>query len=138
MSSPQKGDPLYKKPCPKCKSSDANQVFSYDNKPNDSWCFACETYFPSDDSLDKVVPIKQQYNKVSTMEIEDIKKLPIRALEDRKIRKETCAASKDNMLRERVLKASTARTMQDLLPCHIQQLLQGGWEPPAAGWRWWW
>ena len=92
MSSPQKGDPLYKKSCPKCGSSDANQVFSYDNKPNDSWCFACETYFPSDDSLDKVVPIKQQYNKVSTMEIEDIKKLPIRALEDRKIRKETCAA----------------------------------------------
>tara|TARA_R110000823_G_scaffold59319_1_gene142565 strand:- start:1006 stop:2682 length:1677 start_codon:yes stop_codon:yes gene_type:complete len=92
MSSQQKGNPIYKKPCPKCKSSDANQVFSYDNKPNDSWCFACETYFPSDDSLDKVVPIKQHYKKVSTMEIEDIKKLPIRALEDRKIRKETCAA----------------------------------------------
>ena len=92
MNSPQKGNPIYKKSCEKCGSSDANQVFSYDNKPNDSWCFACETYFPSDDSLEKVVPIKQQYNKVSTMEIEDIKKLPIRALEDRKIRKETCAA----------------------------------------------
>ena len=77
MSSSQKGDALYKKSCPKCGSSDANQVFSYDNKPNDSWCFACETFFPSDDSLDKVVPIKQQYKKVSTMEIEDIKKLPI-------------------------------------------------------------
>jgi len=92
MSSQQKGQPIYKKSCEKCGSSDANQVFSYDNKPNDSWCFACETYFPSDDSLDKVVPIKQQYNKAQTMEIEDIKKLPIRALEDRKIRKETCAA----------------------------------------------
>tara|TARA_R110000796_G_scaffold135462_1_gene251563 strand:+ start:4742 stop:6427 length:1686 start_codon:yes stop_codon:yes gene_type:complete len=87
----QKGNPIYKKSCKKCGSSDANQVFSYDQKPNDSYCFACETYFPSDDGLDKVVPIKQ-YNKAQTMEIEDIKKLPIRALEDRKIRKETCAA----------------------------------------------
>ena len=52
----ESGRTSHKISCKLCGSSDANQVYTYDDKPNDSYCFACMTYFPSDDGLDKVVP----------------------------------------------------------------------------------
>ena len=83
----QPGVCLSKISCPSCNSSDANQVYSYEDRPNDSYCFACDTYHPPSNV---VVPIKQ--NKVNnTMKIEDIKNLPIREIKDRKITKDTAS-----------------------------------------------
>ena len=78
--------------CPECGSSDANQVYKYASKPDDSYCFACETYFPNNDGLDKVVPIKQNINTTYEAKVmkglDEIKKLPILPIPDRGITKE--------------------------------------------------
>ena len=69
----EKGACLHKTSCPDCGSSDGNQVYTYDDKPNDSFCFACDTYHPSA-SNSVVVPIKPY--KANTMkDLEHIKSL---------------------------------------------------------------
>jgi len=58
MTERQQGTPTHKIHCPECGSSDANQVFSYDDKEDDSFCFACETFFPSQAGVAKIEEIK--------------------------------------------------------------------------------
>ena len=79
----ERGQLSHKIPCPDCGSSDGNQVYSYDNQPDDSYCFACQTYFPPNDNVTSIRP-KQ---KVKEMNI-DYSKLPFRELSDRGIRKD--------------------------------------------------
>tara|TARA_R110000764_G_scaffold27205_1_gene64619 strand:+ start:4991 stop:6658 length:1668 start_codon:yes stop_codon:yes gene_type:complete len=85
----EQGVCLHKTSCPSCNSSDANQIYSYEDKPNDSYCFACDTYHPSVSSS-LVVPRYIKPYKADTMKLDDIKKLPIREIKDRKITKEVC------------------------------------------------
>lgn len=77
---------LYKASCPECGSSDARQVFLNDKEQEDSYCFACLTYFPPENKQEK----EQIEYEAKPMKIEDIKEMPIMAIPDRKIRKETC------------------------------------------------
>ena len=79
----ERGQLSHKIPCPDCGSGDGNQVYSYDNQPDDSYCFACQTYFPPNDNVTSIRP-KQ---KVKEMKI-DYSKLPFRELSDRGIRQE--------------------------------------------------
>ena len=87
----EQGSCWYKTSCPSCGSSDGNQVYTYDDKPNDSFCFACDTYHPSV-SNSEVVPRYIKPYKADTMkDLEHIKALPILGIEDRKIRQETAS-----------------------------------------------
>ena len=87
----EQGSCWYKTSCPSCGSSDGNQVYTYDDKPNDSFCFACDTYHPSV-SNSAVVPRYIKPYKADTMkDLEHIKALPILGIEDRKIRQETAS-----------------------------------------------
>ena len=79
----ERGQLSHKIPCPECGSGDGNQVYSYDNQPDDSYCFACQTYFPPNDNVTSIKP-KQ---KAKQMNI-DFDKLPFRELSDRGIRKD--------------------------------------------------
>ena len=83
----QPGVCLSKISCPSCNSSDANQVYSYEDRPNDSYCFACDTYHPPSNV---VVPIKP-YRANTMKDLEHIKALPILGIEDRKITKDTAS-----------------------------------------------
>jgi twinkle protein len=80
---------LYKTSCD-CGSSNAKQWFAYPNKPNDSYCFSCKTFFPPEKVLATVVPIQTNKVQNTMMQLDDIKKLPIRDIPDRKITKEVC------------------------------------------------
>ena len=77
----ERGQLSHKIPCPDCGSGDGNQVYTYDNQPDDSYCFACQTYFPPN-----VTSIRPK-QKAKEMTI-DYSKLPFRALSDRGIRKD--------------------------------------------------
>ena len=79
----ERGQLSHKIPCPDCGSGDGNQVYSYDNQPDDSYCFACQTYLPPNDNITSIRP-KQ---KAKEMNI-DYSKLPFRELSDRGIRQE--------------------------------------------------
>ena len=78
----------YKTSCPDCHSSDANQVYTYASKANDSYCFACSTYHPSDTNI---ADNKSNYKADVMNDLEQIKALPILSIPDRKIRKETAS-----------------------------------------------
>tara|TARA_R110000850_G_scaffold737_1_gene4349 strand:+ start:254 stop:1930 length:1677 start_codon:yes stop_codon:yes gene_type:complete len=81
---------LYKTSCD-CGSSDAKQWFAYPNKPNDSYCFSCNTFFPPEKNALWQSSNSLKQNKVNnTMKLDDIKKLPIRGIPNRKITKEVC------------------------------------------------
>ena len=83
-----RGTCSHKTSCPSCHSSDANQVYSYDDMPDDSFCFACDTYHPPNSAV--VVQIKP-YKADTMKDLEHIKSLPILAIKDRKIRQETAS-----------------------------------------------
>ena len=76
----------YKTSCPDCGSSNGNQVYSYETKANDSYCFACDTYHPSNTNITNN---KLNYKADVMNDLEQIKSLPILAIPDRKISKET-------------------------------------------------
>jgi len=83
------GAPLYKIECPECQSNDANQVFEKPNGTIDSFCFACETYFPPEELRD--MPMKPVLvPKAPTESLTSIQKLPILGIPDRGISLETC------------------------------------------------
>ena len=84
----EKGTCLYKTSCPNCNSSDGNQVYGYSSIPNDSFCYACNTFFPPDKN--EVVQIKP-YKADTMKDLEHIKSLPILAIKDRQIRQETAS-----------------------------------------------
>ena len=92
MFEKEQGDCLYKTSCLNCGSSKARQVFGYDgNKPDDSYCFACDTYFKPDG--DTSPPIQTEIYKANTMkDLQSIKDLPILAIPDRGIDVSTCEA----------------------------------------------
>lgn len=83
-----RGTCSHKTSCPSCGSSDANQIYSYDDMPDDSFCFACDTYHPPNSAV--VVPIKP-YKADTMKDLEHIKSLPILAIKDRRIRQETAS-----------------------------------------------
>jgi twinkle protein len=75
------------KECKDCGSSDACKIFQDDDKI-DSYCFACETYFPPEEN--NVLPIKKATKTQSIpMDTNLINSLPTMAIADRKLRKET-------------------------------------------------
>ena len=80
----ERGQLSHKIPCPDCGSGDGNQVYNYDNQPSDSYCFACQTYFPHINNVTRIKPNKQKVEKMSI----DFDKLPFRELSDRGIRQE--------------------------------------------------
>ena len=88
MKDKPRGVCSHKTQCPSCGSSDANQIYTYDEKPDDSFCFACDTYHPPNSAV--VVPIKP-YKADTMKDLEHIKSLPILAIKDRRIRQETAS-----------------------------------------------
>ena len=53
------GTAAYKIACPECGSRDGNQVFTYEDKEDDSYCFACSTLFPSNNKKETFVMPEQ-------------------------------------------------------------------------------
>ena len=84
----ESGDCSYKTSCIECGSSNANQVYSYtDGRPDNSYCFACEKFDPMEGVVVSTVKTKaKDYMK----EMDTIKAMPIRAIPERKISKDTC------------------------------------------------
>jgi len=85
------GTAVYKIPCPDCGSHDANQVFSYNDKEDDSFCFACNTFFPANKvgGMDKSKYVNEGgMIKVKPYKASDYDSLPVDALPDRGLRKE--------------------------------------------------
>ena len=78
------GTAAYKIACPECGSRDGNQVFTYEDKEDDSYCFACSTLFPSNNKKETFVMPEQ--NKNFNPKMFDTN--PALALTDRGIRKE--------------------------------------------------
>ena len=79
-----RGKPLYKTSCSLCGSSNGKQIFVQEDDTQNSYCFACETYDPMQDTA------KIKYKEESTvMTMPDISNLKSLEIPDRLIRKET-------------------------------------------------
>jgi twinkle protein len=70
--------------CPDCGSSDARQVFQKPDKI-DSYCFACDTYFPPEGT-----ELKQSIKDKAKEDLSGVHKLPIRGIPDRGLSEEVC------------------------------------------------
>ena len=79
------GTAAYKIACPECGSSDGNQVFTYQDKEDDSYCFACSTLFPSNTNQQEKFVMPEQNNNFNPKMFDTN---PALALTDRGIRKE--------------------------------------------------
>lgn len=80
-----RGKPLHKISCKDCGSSDGKQVFVQEDGTQNSYCFACETYDPMQDT--PKIKYKQEESTVMTMP--DISNLKSLEIPDRLIRKDT-------------------------------------------------
>lgn len=79
-----RGKPLYKTSCSLCGSSNGKQIFVQEDDTQNSYCFACETYDPMQDTT------KIKYKEESTvMTMPDISNLKSLEIPDRLIRKDT-------------------------------------------------
>ena len=77
-----RGKPLHKISCKDCGSSDGKQVFVQEDGTQNSYCFACETYDPMQDTT------KIKYKEESTvMTMPDISNLKSLEIPDRLIRR---------------------------------------------------
>jgi len=76
------------RPCPKCNSHDARQVY----EGGDSFCFSCRTRFPPQDGED-LTPDKEpepKYVIKTQLSLSEIKELPTRGFKDRHVEKAVC------------------------------------------------
>jgi len=79
-----RGRPLHKTSCSLCGSNNGKQIFVQEDGTQNSYCFACETYDPMQDTT------KIKYKEESTvMTMPDISNLKSLEIPDRLIRKET-------------------------------------------------
>lgn len=89
MNRDESGICLHKTSCDECGSSDARQVYGYDDKPDDSYCFSCAKYFPpTGDSQQAKKQTTTRINQAMT-DIKTIQALPIDGIPDRGITKAT-------------------------------------------------
>lgn len=75
-------------PClnPKCKSSDARQIY----EDGTSFCFSCSQFFKADGNIQGISERETVVDKQRKETLEEIKDLPIKAINDRKISKSIC------------------------------------------------
>lgn len=79
---------LYHTGCPSCDSSDGRAVYKKDDGSVDSYCWVCETYFPSDKTEEKQ---EETITHMENLVVEDfswVKELPMRGWKERRIPKQ--------------------------------------------------
>lgn len=67
-----------------CNSHDARQIY----EDGTSFCFSCKSFFPKQENEEIIKEPVTQFRKESMLTLDQIKELPSRALNDRKISKE--------------------------------------------------